>query len=81
MEVQLYKALLSAGVSDVTAADVVDSFEKEIKERIREARSDLVTTSILKAEIAELKVELIKWNVGAIFAAAGLAMAFARFSH
>lgn len=74
MEIQLYKALLEAGVKDDTASNLVDSFEKEIRERLKETRTDLAT----KADLAEAKADIIKWNVGAIIAAAGLAVAIAR---
>lgn len=74
MEIELYKALLEAGVKDETASNLVNSFERELKERLRETRTDLAT----KADLAEAKAEIIKWNVGAIIAAAGLAVAVAR---
>lgn len=74
MEIQLYKALLEAGVKENTASNLVDSFERELKERLRETRTDLAT----KADLAETKADIIKWNVGAIIAAAGLAVAVAR---
>lgn len=74
MEIQLYKALLEAGVKDETASNLVDSFERELRERLRETRTDLAT----KADLTETKADIIKWNVGAILAAAGLAVAIAR---
>jgi uncharacterized small protein (DUF1192 family) len=42
-----------------------------------EARME-ARTEQLRAEIERTKAELIKWNIGAIIAAAGLAMAIAR---
>lgn len=81
MEIQLYKALIQAGVTDTVASDVVDSLERELKERIRDARADLVTAPALKAELEAAKVEIIKWNIGAILAAAGLALAIAKLLH
>src|SRR5574337_290753 len=36
MEIQLYKALLEAGVKEDTASNLVDSFEREITQRLRD---------------------------------------------
>jgi len=74
MEVQLYKALLEAGVKDETASNLVDSFERELRERLQATRTDLAT----KADLSEAKADIIKWNVGTILAAAALATAIAR---
>jgi hypothetical protein len=60
--VELYEAFRAAGVDDVkakaAAASVVDSA----------ARADLAT----KADLADLKAELIKWVVGTLIAMTGL---------
>lgn len=82
MEIQLYKALVEAGVKQETAENLVGSFERELKERLKETRTDLATKediALLKAEMNNNKAEVIKWNVGTILAAAALAMAIARF--
>jgi len=81
MEIQLYKALLEAGVKDETASNLVDSFERELRERLKETRIDLATradVALVEAKIEAAKADIIKWNVGAILAAAGLAIAVAR---
>jgi len=36
----------------------------------------VATKAFVHAEIAAAKLEIIKWNVGAVFAAAGLVAAF-----
>ena len=81
MEIQLYKALLEAGVKDETASNLVNSFERELRDRLKETRHDLATKTdmaLMEAKIESAKAEIIKWNVGAIIAAAGLAVAVAR---
>lgn len=81
MEIQLYKALLEAGVKQDTAENLVGSFERELRERLKETRTDLATkedTALLKAEMNSIKADIIKWNVGTILAAAALAVAIAR---
>lgn len=88
MEIQLYRALLDVGVKEEKASNLVDSFERELRERLKETRTDLATkadvaevkTSIanVRADIEAAKAEIIKWNVGAIIAAVGLAIAIAR---
>lgn len=74
MELQLYKALIGAGVKEQEAAAVVDSLENEIKERINDARKELVT----KADLAEAKTEIIKWNLAAIAAVVGVMLAMSK---
>lgn len=67
MVVELYDALRKAGVDEPTA--------KAAAEAVLGVRqgAELVTTPILRAELegirremAELKADLIKWNVGAM---------------
>jgi len=74
MELQLYKALIGAGVKEQEAAAVVDSLEKEIRERINESRKELVT----KADLAEAKTEIIKWNLATIAAVIGVMLAMSK---
>lgn len=81
MEVQLYKALLEAGVTKETAENVVNSFETELRERLKETRTDLATkedAALLRADMHAMKTDIIKWNIGTILAAAALAVAIAR---
>lgn len=74
MEIQLYKALIEAGVSADTAASVVDKIDKEISDRLNEKATALAT----KVDLQELKADLIKWNVATILAAVGLVLAIAK---
>ena len=56
MVAELYDALRKAGVDEQTARDAARAVLGA------EARADLVT----KADLAELKADVIKWNVGAM---------------
>ena len=56
MVTELYEALRKAGVDDQLAKDAARAVLAV------DARTDLAT----KADLAELKAELIKWNVGAM---------------
>lgn len=66
MVVEVYTALKSVGVADdvaqAAAAAVVPASD----------RDELVTKSVLRAELSELKAELIKWNVGTLIAMTGI---------
>lgn len=74
MEIQLYKALIEAGVKEDTAAAVVDKIDAEITSRLNEKATTLAT----KADLMEVKNDLIKWNVGTLLAVAGITLAIAR---
>jgi len=60
MVAELYDALRKAGVDDATARAAAAAVLGE------QAGAELVTKAYLRAELAELRVELIKWNVGAM---------------
>lgn len=84
MEIQLYKALLEAGVKEETASNLVDSFERELTERLKETRTDLATKAdiaLLKVDMEGTKAEIIKWNVGTIIAATALGVTIAKLLH
>lgn len=81
MEIQLYKALLEAGIQEITAISVVDSIEAKVKERIEEARKEIATRADiaeLRKEIAEAKAEIIKWNLASITAIIGVMLAMSK---
>jgi hypothetical protein len=81
MEIQLYKALTAAGIKEQIAVDLTEAMERDIRERIGEARKELATKDFVDAKIESAKAEIIKWNVAAIFTAAGMAMAAAKLFH
>lgn len=81
MEIQLYKALLGAGVKEDDAAAVVDSLEKEIRERMSEARKELASkadTAEIRRELAEAKADIIKWNLATVIAVTGVVLALTK---
>ena len=57
---ELYDALRKIGVEETAA--------REAARAVLDIRTDLVTKADLRAEMAELKAELIKWNVGTLIA-------------
>ncbi|NIC40166.1 hypothetical protein [Aquabacterium sp. A08] len=79
MEIEIYKAFITAGVPDPEARAAVESINKEIDRRYSLHAQQLVTRGDLKetearldARLADAKVEIIKWTVGTMFAAVGL---------
>jgi len=68
MELEIYEAFRSAGVADDKAKAAVESINREIDKRYALHASQLAT----KGDLAEAKTEIIKWAVGAVFAAVGL---------
>lgn len=81
MEIQLYKALLGAGVKENDAAAVVDSLESEIRDRINSGHKELATKADIadvRKEIAEAKAEIIKWNLASIIAVVGVMLAMSK---
>ncbi|MGH8607353.1 MAG: DUF1640 domain-containing protein [Gammaproteobacteria bacterium] len=63
---EIYDALRKAGVDEETARKaaqaVIGAEEKE----------QLVTKDFLRAEMSELKTDVIKWNVGMLIAMTGI---------
>lgn len=68
MELEIYEAFVSAGVKEDKAKAAVESINKEIDKRYSLHADQLVT----KSDLAEAKIEIIKWTIGAMFAAIGL---------
>jgi ribosomal protein S3 len=77
MELEIYRALIKVNVPSDDAQAVADSIAREIDKRYALHAAQLFT----KADGSELKAELIKWCVGAIFAAVGLFAAIAKIWH
>ena len=65
---ELYEALRKAGVEEAVAASAARAV------LAADARTDLVT----KADLAEMKADLIKWNVGAMAVLTGIFAAIVR---
>ncbi|MDP2830244.1 MAG: hypothetical protein Q8O37_16770 [Sulfuricellaceae bacterium] len=68
MELEIYEAFRSAGVADDKAKAAVESINREIDQRYAVHTAQLAA----KSDLAEAKTEIIKWAVGAVFAAVGL---------
>ena len=88
MELAIYEAFREAGIEEAKAKAIHKTIHATINAAIEKTvdLSQLATKSDIeqlrletKAEIEKTKADIIKWNIGAIIAAAGLAMAIARF--
>lgn len=82
-QAEAHVAAQSAVLSEVLEANRQDLATKGDIEKLRleieKVKAELEKLRLeVKTDIEKSKVELIKWNVGAIIAAAGLAMAIAR---
>ena len=74
MVAELYDALRKAGVDEQLARDAARAVLGT------EARTDLVTKADLAAGLAELKADVIKWNVGAMAVLMTIVAAIERLS-
>ena len=75
MELEIFQAFRKAGVDDATAQAAVESINREIDKRYNLHAAQLFTKADgneLRAQMAEMKTELIKWCVGSMFASAAL---------
>ncbi len=83
MELEIYNAFITAGVSEADAKAAVKSINREIDQRYNLHAGKVAT----KTDLAELKTELIKaiaesrWTITAIFAAVGLFAALSKILH
>jgi uncharacterized protein YajQ (UPF0234 family) len=68
MELEIYNAFVKAGVPEAEARAAVESINKEIDKRYSLHATQLAT----KSDLAEAKVEIIKWTIGSMMAAVGL---------
>lgn len=75
MELEIYEAFRSAGVADDKAKAAVESINREIDRRYALHSDQLATrgdVETVRRELAEAKAEIIKWSIGAMFAAVGM---------
>ncbi len=68
MGIEIYNAIVKAGVSEGDTRAAVESINKEIDKRYALHAAQLFT----KADGAELKADIIKWCITTVFAAVGL---------
>lgn len=95
MELEIYSAFVKAGVSEVDAKAAVESINREIDKRYALHSTQLATRgdvegvrkeiaelrNATKADIAEAKVEIIKWAMASVFAAVGLFATLTKIWH
>lgn len=77
MELEIYDAFRSAGVAEDKARAAVESINKEIDRRYTLHAMQLAT----KGDLAEAKVDIIKWGIGTMFAAVALFAAITKLWH
>ncbi len=68
MELEIYEALISAGVKEDKAKAAVESINQEIDQRYSLHADQLATRS----DLAEAKTAIIKWTVGTLFVAVAM---------
>jgi len=74
MEIEIYDAFKSIGIADDKAKTAVESIGRALDIRHSAQQEQMAT----KADLAEAKTEIIKWNVGTILAATALAAAMVK---
>jgi uncharacterized membrane protein len=77
MELEIYRALVKINVPADDAQAVADSINKEIDKRYALHAAQLAT----KSDLADAKVEIIKWTVGAMLASVGLFATLTKLWH
>ncbi len=77
MALEIYQALLKINEPPEDAQAVADAINKEIDRRYGLHAAQLAT----KADLAEAKVEIIKWTVGSMLAAVGLFATITKLWH
>lgn len=68
MEPEIHNAFIKAGVPESEAKAAVDSINREIDKRYSLHAQQLAT----KSDLAEAKVEIIKWTISSMLASVGL---------
>jgi uncharacterized membrane protein len=77
VEIEIYRALVKINVPADDAQAVADSINKEIDKRYALHAAQLAT----KSDLADAKVEIIKWTVGAMLASVGLFATLTKLWH
>ncbi len=88
MELEIYNAFIKAGVAEADAKAVVESINKEIDKRYSLHSSQLATRgdiaelkTTVRSDLADFKIDMMKWTVGTTFAAVGLFAAITKIWH
>lgn len=77
MELEIYNAFVKAGVSEADAKAAVESINREIDKRYALHSQQLAT----RGDLADAKVEIIKWTIGSMLAAVGLFATITKLWH
>ena len=77
MELEIYNAFIKAGVSESEAKAAVESINREIDKRYSLHAQQLAT----KADLADAKVDIIKWTIGSMLASVGLFATITKIWH
>ncbi|MDD2811630.1 hypothetical protein [Rhodoferax sp.] len=78
MELEIFEALTAINVPADNARRAAESIKKEIDERYTSHGQQLATRGDIESvrrEVAELKVEMVKWFVGTTIAVGGITAA------
>ena len=84
MELEIYEAFISAGIKEDKAKAAVESINREMDKRYAANAEKLATKADIadvKISIAEAKAEIIKWSIGAMFAAVGVFATITKLWH
>lgn len=88
MELEIYNAFIKAGVAEADAKAVVESINKEIDKRYSLHSSQLATRgdiaelkTTVRSDLADFKIDMMKWTVGTTFSAVGLFAAITKIWH
>ena len=88
MELEIYNAFIKAGVAEADAKAVVESINKEIDKRYSLHSSQLATRgdiaelkTTFRSDLADFKIDMMKWTVGTTFSAVGLFAAITKIWH
>ncbi len=77
MELEIYNAFVKAGVSEADAKAAVESINREIDKRYALHSQQLAT----RGDLADAKVEIIKWTIGSMFTAVALFATITKLWH
>ncbi|MCL1860305.1 MAG: CCDC90 family protein [Proteobacteria bacterium] len=83
MELEIYGVFREAGIEEKSAKAIAATINKALEQNIYSkelaTKGDIDNVRLeLRTEIARVEANIIKWIVGALFAAAGVGMAIAR---
>lgn len=88
MELEIYNAFVKAGVAEADAKAAVESISKEIDKRYSLHADQLATRgdlgdlkTAIRTDIADFKVDMMKWTIGSIFGAVALFAAITKIWH